>query len=121
MDDFQPVTDWEYQRLMQIMKENGSKSFVQRILRPSEFPTLDLGDGNYATHRMAWGQLGDKYVAYPTVLMNENGKLQDYAGDAWNHVQKTGNYITFDSPDEADWFAKSYKGAWGGQMNKPPQ
>ena len=121
MDNFKPVTDWEYQHLMNILNENRTKSFVRRILQPNSALTLDLGGGQYATHRMAWGQLGEKFVAYPTVLLNDNGKLQDYGKTAWDHVKATGNFITFDNPDEASWFTQNYKGAWAGQKNKPPQ
>ena len=26
---------------------------------------------------------------------------------------QTGNFIEFNSPDEAEWFSKRYKAAWG--------
>lgn len=121
MDDFKPVTDWEFQHLMGILQNNSNKSFVQRILSPQNYQPLDMGNGLYATHRMAWGQLGDKFVVYPTVLAGEGGKLQDYGDKAWPHVMKSGNFIEFDNPDEASWFSQNYKGAWGGQKNKPPR
>lgn len=121
MDDFQPVDNDEYQRLMAIMKANAGKSFVQRILRPSEFPTLDVGNGQHATHRMSWGEAGGKYYVYPTVLLTEGGKLHDFGDNAWVHAIKGGNYIEFDKPEDAEWFSSRYKGAWGGMMNKPPK
>lgn len=121
MDDFQPVDNNEYQRLMQILKTNASKSFVQRILRPNEFPTLDLGNGSHATHRMEWGESDGKYVVYPRVLLQEGGKLQDYGDNAWQHARQSGNFIEFDNPKDAEWFSSRYKGAWGGVMNKPPK
>jgi hypothetical protein len=120
MDGFQPVTPEEYQRLMQIMQQNAGKTFVQRIMRPNDFPTLDLGNGSVATHRMAWGQMGDKYVVFPTVLYDGKG-LKDYGDGAWDHAIKSGNIIEFDNPKDAEWFSTRYKGAWGGQMNKPPR
>ena len=122
MDNYQQVTPEEYQQLMATLKANAGKSFVQRILRPDDFPTLDLGNGSHATHRMAWGELGPgKYVVYPTVLMQEGGKLHDYGNAAWEHAQRSGNYIEFDSPAKADWFSRMYKGAWGGKMNNEPR
>lgn len=122
MDDYQQVNADEYQRLMAILKTNGDKTFVQRILRPGDFPTLDLGNGSHATHRMAWGESGGKYVVYPTVLMGSDGGLVDYGPkDAWNHVQQTGNFIQFDNPKDAEWFSQRYKGAWGGRMNNEPK
>lgn len=121
MDDYEQVTEGEYQRLMQILKTNASKSFVQRILRPGDFPTLDLGNGQIATHRMAWNEAGGRYFAYPTVLLQEGGKLHDYGDDAWDQAVKSGNYIEFSNPAEAEWFTKRYKGAWGGRMNNEPK
>lgn len=121
MDEYQQVDNNEYQRLMQILKTNASKSFVQRILRPDEFPTLDVGNGSHATHRMAWGESGGKYVVYPTVLMTEGNKLQDYGNNAWSHAAKSGNFIEFDNAKDAEWFSSRYKGAWGGRMNNEPK
>src|SRR5688572_25515035 len=121
MDDYKPVNNEEYQRLMQILKTNANKSFVQRILRPDEFPTLPLGNGSHATHRMAWGESGGKYVVYPTVLLNDKKQLQDYGDDAWKHAAQSGNFIEFDNAQDADWFSQRYKGAWGGRMNNEPK
>lgn len=121
MDNYQPVDNDEYQRLMAILKANANKSFVQRILRPNDFPTLPMGNGAHATHRMAWGQAGDKYVVYPEVLLTEGGKLQDFGRNAWQHAHKGGNFIEFDNPKDAEWFATRYKGAWGGRMNNEPK
>lgn len=121
MDDFEPVTDWEYQRLMQIFSDNVGKTFVQRILNPGAFPVLDQGDGKVATHRMAWGTMeGGKGVVYPTV-MYDGKNLKDYGEQAWDHASRSGNYIVFDNPEEASWFSQKYKGAWAGQKNKPPR
>lgn len=122
MDDFDQVSPEEYQRLMGILKQNAGKSFVKRILAPGDYPTLDVGNGNYATHRMAWTEAGGKYYVYPTVLLQDNGQLKDYGPEkAWDQVRQNGNYIQFDNPQDAEWFSTKYKGAWGGQMNKPPR
>lgn len=121
MDDYQQVTPAEYQRLMAILKQNAGKSFVQRILRPDEFPTLDLGNGSHATHRMAWDEKDGKYYVYPTVLLQEGGRLHDYGDKAFDEVMKSGNFIEFDNARDADWFSKRYKGAWGGLMNNEPK
>lgn len=121
MDNFQPASDYEYQLLMQTLNDNKDKSFVQRILNPKAFPRLDLGDGSYATHRMAWGEANGKYYVYPTVLMGEDGKLKDYGADAWSHVRQTGNMIEMPTADDAEWFSTRYKAAWGGLKNRPPE
>jgi hypothetical protein len=121
MDEFKPLNDWEYGRMMDILNKNASKTFVQRILTPDRFPTLDNGNGGIATHRMAWSELdGGRAAAFPTVLYDGKG-LVDYGNKAWEQAVKSGNVIEFDSPDEASWFAQNYKGAWGGQKNKPPR
>ena len=102
----------ELKKIKSILDKNKDKSFVQRILQPDKFPKLDLGDGNYATHKMSWGESGGKYIVFPTVLYGE-GKLQEFKPDeAFGHAMNTGNYIEFDNPEEADWFSKNYKKVW---------
>ena len=119
MDKFKPLNEQQYQVLMATLKRNADKTFVQRILRPNDFPVLEH-EGGVATHRMAWSEANGKFVAYPTVLYDGKG-LKDYGDAAFDQVMKNGNYIEFDSPEAADWFTKNYKGAWGGVMNKPPR
>ena len=105
----------EYDDVMRILMENSSKPFVQRILNPGAYPTLDLGGGNYATHKMSWSSIdtpnGRRYFVHPTVL-HEGGKLLDYGDKAFDRVMKTGDYIEFDDPSQAHWFSKKYKAAW---------
>ena len=120
MDDYQTVDSGEYERLMAILNRNSDKSFVQRILRPADYPTIPH-EGGYATHRMAWGEANGKYYVYPTVLLQQDGTLKDYGDAAWDHTQKSGNYIEFNNARDAEWFSKSYKGAWGGRPNNEPQ
>lgn len=121
MDNFQPIDESEYRRLMDILNANSNKSFVKRILNPSAYPSLDLGEGRVATHRMEWAEANGKYYAYPTVLLDPTGKLKDWGDKAFDEVMRSGNYIEFDTPQDASWFSRNYKGAWGGQMNKPPR
>jgi hypothetical protein len=107
----------EYDDVMSVLQANADKSFVKRILEPKKYPTLDLGSGKSATHKMAWGEVdtpnGRKYVVFPTVLMGKDGKLVDYGDKAFEHVMKTKNFIEFDDPKKAAWFSKRYKAAWG--------
>lgn len=103
----------EYRRVMTILQQNANKGFVQRILKPDEYPTLDLGNGDYATHKMAWIEDNGKYRVFPTVLYDGKALTQYEPMDAYRRVQKTGNFIDFNSPDEADWFSQRYKAAWG--------
>ena len=110
----------EYGKIMEILLKNGSKSFVKRILDPASYPTLPW-DGGTATHRMAWSEAGGRYFAHPTVLLGADGKLKDYGDEAWPHVVKSGNYIEFPTAQEADWFSKRYKAAWGSKRDNVPE
>ena len=105
----------EYDDVMQILNDNSDKTFVKRILNPTKYPVLKLKGGRYATHKMAWAEIdtpeGPKAIVYPTVLYD--GKiLTDYGKEALPMVLKTGSYIEFDDPKQADWFSKKYKLAW---------
>ena len=102
----------ELGRLREILEKNKDKSFVKRILEKDNYPTLDLGNGNFATHMMSYAESDGKYYAYPTVLYG-GGKLTRYQPDeAFRHARETGNYIEFDNEQDADWFTKSYKKVW---------
>lgn len=98
--------------LTRILEQNKDKPFVKRILNPSEYPSMGLGKGQSGTHLMSWGQVGDKYVVFPTIL-HEGGKLKKYSPDeAFKQTMKTGNYIEFNTPEEAEQFSKEYKRYW---------
>lgn len=112
-----PESDFE--KVRKILQANATKSFVKRIINyagPDKSPVLPEPDGSYATHKMADIEVDGRYFAYPTVLLNDQGALQDYGDKAWEHVAKTGNYIEFSSPQEANWFAKNYKLVWPSQF-----
>ena len=99
-------------RINQILQANKSKSFVDRILHKDRYPVLDLGNGNYATHMMAWGEVDDKYWVFPTVLWDGKKLTQYDPKEAFGHVKKTNNFISFDTPEEAADFSKNYKLIW---------
>lgn len=98
------------------LEKHSDKPFVQRILAPQKYPKLDLGGGQFATHKMAWAEVetkrGKKYVVFPTVLY-DGKKLVDYGDKALPLVLKDGDYIEFDNPDAADRFSREYKSVWG--------
>ena len=120
MEEYKKVTKSEFDWLLNVLNNNKNKSFVQRIINPQNEPVLEH-EGGIATHRMSWATVGDKVIAFPTVLKTREGNLQDFGREAIPHVLKTGNYIEFQSEKEADFFSKRYKGAWGGKMNQPPR
>lgn len=104
----------DYEKALSILKKNTDKGFVKRILNKENSPVLDNGDGTVSTHSMSWGEADGRYFVYPTVLVTGDGTLKRFSNkDAWRNVMKTGNYIEFDSPEEADWFSRRYKSVWG--------
>jgi hypothetical protein len=97
---------------------NKSKEFIQRILNPEKYPRLDLGGGQYASHKMAWAEVEGKYTVFPTVQLDD-GKLREFPWKkALKRAIESGNYINFDTPEMADWFSKRYKLAWGPSMER---
>ena len=102
---------FDKKRLLDILFNNQGKNFVQRILRPEDFPVMDLGGGTSATHMMAWGQHGNKFVVFPSIQM-EGSQLKDFGKSAFDRAIKAGEFIEFDNPAEADWFSKNYKSVW---------
>src|SRR5262245_46720800 len=99
-----------YERAMRILLANQEKSFVQRVLKPQNYPVLSQDNGGYATHKMAWTTDDNKHYVYPTVMLNDRGQLEDFGPDqGYELARRSGNYIQFDDPQEADWFARNYK------------
>lgn len=99
-------------RLYDILTTNADKDFIQRIIFKDDSPILKNKDGSYSTHSMTWGQFGDKYRVFPTVLRDGDGLKRFKPGEAWERVEKTGDYIEFDSAEEADYFFWNYKRYW---------
>lgn len=99
-------------KVMKILNANKKKSFVDRILNQKNYPVLDMGDGNVATHLMAWSEVDGKYRVYPTVLWNGKALTEYDPEKAFDFTTRTNNYIDFDTKKEADWFSKNYKVIW---------
>jgi hypothetical protein len=97
-----------------ILSKNKDKNFVKRILNPTAYPKIELPNGYSATHLMAWAESGDKFVVYPTIQFDEKtNELIQYSGkDAYLRAMQSGDFIEFDTPEEADWFSKEYKRVW---------
>ena len=101
-------------KIRKTIEENKEKGFVQRILRPEQYPKLQNKDGSFSTHSMSWGNIDGKNIVFPTVLYDkDNNVLRRYTPrEAIDHSLKTGNFIEFKTPEEADYFSKEYKQAW---------
>lgn len=117
MDSITPsVTNKRYQKkVIDILNKNKDKNFVQRIFDPSM--TLDLGNGESATHRMAYDPKSMR--VYPTVVQKGNKLVQlDDSDEAYDYADRTGEYIQFNSPREAKKFAADgYKIIWNNEAN----
>lgn len=86
--------------------------FIQRLdkdpipvyFRDERYPEL-LHGTHYMTSR-------DNKV-FPSILPNDEGQMTYYElNDATNRAYNTGNYIEFNSPEEAELFAQNYKQGW---------
>lgn len=104
-------------KILGTLKKNKDLHFVDRILNPSKYPTLDLGKGTKASHLMSWGELGKERtpIVYPEVLHDPGSKhlIRLSRKKAREHAEQSGNYIKFDTPEEADSFSKNYKLGFG--------
>jgi hypothetical protein len=106
------MPDKEYKKITNILAKNAKKDFVQRILYPENSPVLKNDDDTISTHRMAWGEADGKYYVYPTIIRKAGGLFELDPDEAFHYAHKTGEYIEFDNPEEADWFSKKYKTIW---------
>ncbi|MBU2249371.1 MAG: hypothetical protein KKD77_21665 [Gammaproteobacteria bacterium] len=102
--------------IIKILNANKSKNFVDRIINKENYPVIDLGNGDYATHLMSWEEDNKGYYVYPNILY-ENGKLVQRTGaEAVKAAKKAGEFIKFDNPTDADSFSKEYKKVWNDPM-----
>jgi len=103
----------DYMKAMAILLTNQDKPFVDRVLNRDKYPVLPLPGGGHATHKMAWGETDGKYLVYPTVQWDGKNLVEYSGGDAFKRALAAGDYIEFETPEEADWFSKNYKAVWG--------
>ena len=107
------IHDKEMARVFNIIEENKNVPFVDRIRNKDKYPSLKE-KGYDVTHKMAWGQIGNRYIVFPTVEIVDD-KLVDLDKLGINPAEYAlinKNYIEFDNPDDADWFSKNYKKYW---------
>jgi len=111
-----------------VMMANKNLNFVKRYLMPDMYPALQTNklmgaEGMIAapkeevsTHWMLHDPKSMR--VFPQIVMVD-GKLQDLGERAYDYADKTGEYIQFETPEEAEWFAANgYKSA--GQMTSKP-
>ena len=105
-------------RVMKILEKHEHLDFVQRILSPEKYPVISdhpkLEKGYIATHQMAQSENedGTEFYVYPNIVREGNhlNWLEDE--DAYNYAESTGERITFDKREDAEWFSKNYKSVW---------
>ena len=98
--------------LENVLVANREKPFVQRILNPENYKTLDLGEGEYGTHLMSHAEADGKYYVYPTIVDTPNGLQRMEPKAAFEYNLRSGNVIPFETEKEALWFSKNYKEWW---------
>jgi len=88
--------------------------FVDRITRPSEYPTISNADGTKSTHLMADAEVDGKFIAYPTLVLGEDGSLKKLEPDAaLTYALENNEYAEFDTADEAKMYSRGgYKQQW---------
>ncbi len=120
------IKDMDISKIQGILESNKNKNFVQRILTPNDYPTLDLGGGNYATHKMSYSSIdtkeGKKFIVYPNIIHYPQAKnLISLNPDiAMKYAISSGEYIPFDNEKEAEWFSKNYKKVWDNPLGEIP-
>ncbi len=104
-----------YNTVDSVLNQNKNLNFVQRIRNPVK--TIDLGNGQTGTHLMAYDPKSKR--AFPTIVERDGKLVKLNEGDeAYNYANKTGEYITFKTSEDAKKFANNgYKIVWNNPNN----
>jgi len=101
----QPTGSSSQRNFLPILEANKNKDFVKRILDPNQ-PSLKDPDreGVSMTHMM----MNDDVYAFPSIVRDpETGELKRLSPqEASSYANKTGEFIQFDTPEEAAAFAE---------------
>lgn len=113
--------------LMGLLNRNQNMNFVDRILNRNKYPSIPVvnpdGTRGAMTHKMAYSDVEmdgqKKFIAYPEVIYDTKEKKLNYldskmyGGQARDYALKNKEYLSFDTEEEAAWFADNgYKLAW---------
>jgi hypothetical protein len=99
--------------LLTVINKHRDRDFVQRLVTPDSSPILELGNGQIGTHMMA----SSDNIVYPNIVRmpgQNNLKLLS-PDDAYRYARESGEFIPFETPEQAEWFGKNYKKIYGGQ------
>ena len=106
----------DLKQIQEIIDQNSGKNFVSRIIDPSM--ELDNRDGTMSTHSMSYGESGGKFFVFPTVIDTGQGYLKRLNPNmAFGHAFQTGEFIEFDSEEDASSFSEEYKKTWEDKIN----
>ena len=95
-----------------ILEQHKEKDFVQRVLSPEKYPSIDLGGGHRGTHLMMWGNYEGTPIVFPSIVNVGGGLQRKTPAAAFVHAIKTGEFIPFQNGEDADWFSRNYKMIW---------
>ena len=100
-------------QIQKILEKHKQLNFVQRVLKPEDWPDTDLGYGMRGTHLMSWGEQDGKYMVFPSLVYDDQTRSLKHLGvQAMKHAIETGEFIEFKTAEEADKFSKLYKKVW---------
>ena len=95
------------------LRQHADKNFVQRLLNPYIFPVMYdvLSPGDIGTHLMSSGENDGKGFVYPEIIQDpDTGKLQRLGRrEAMDYALRSGQYLPFNTPAEAEDFGTNYK------------
>lgn len=99
-------------KAQKLINDNKNVNWVDRLVNSSPLK-VDLGGGNYATHKLSWGTSNKKIYIYPEVQQLGN-TLVDLSSDrkkAFQYAQLNQDYVELDDTPEnqkfAEWFTNN--------------
>ena len=108
-----PVDPQKRKSTLEFLQKHSEKNFVKRLLNPHIFPVMKdvLTPGDIGTHLMSSGEYSGKNIVYPEIIQDLNsGQLKRLGRrEAMDHAIKTGEYLSFDTREEAEDFGTNYK------------
>ncbi|CAO0822430.1 hypothetical protein DFAR_3060003 [Desulfarculales bacterium] len=105
-----------------VLQDNQHLDFVDRIMKPEQYPVIENPDGTVSTHKMASGEVNGKNIVYPTIVRDKvSGELRELPPqEAMKYAADTGEHISFPTREEAERFGSGgYKEAAQKLVSKP--
>lgn len=105
----------KYIATIKLLQQHRDKNFVQRLLHPKDYPVMQnvvtKGGVGTGTHLMSSAEVEGKNIAYPEIVQDPKTKelKRLRRKEAVDYAVKTGEYIPFDTQEEAKDFGANYK------------